>query len=274
MPVLNTPFFKRLRTPRGGVFVAVSCSHVVGLKQPHDLIRGAFRIKRRGNLAQSIDYDQIAFHVTDCGGHAVIAAARALHDEGVENVLITIVKNLRTLEPESFWFVLDNHGWMHSYDDEGRLRPYKDLPMTVAELIDDPFRSLAGELRRHARQASTTAIDLDPGPALAGVRCGDEFDVAAQRAAYVEFRCDRSCHSPVARARHVRRWRTYSRLAGLPSRVHHGALRPRDSLDRGIGFNYAAGCDRPGRSGNDVLVERQRSAGAGALDDRGDIGVA
>ena len=26
--------------------------------------------------------------------------ARALHDEGVENVLVTVVKNLRTLEPE------------------------------------------------------------------------------------------------------------------------------------------------------------------------------
>ena len=26
--------------------------------------------------------------------------ARALHDEGIENVLVTVVKNLRTLEPE------------------------------------------------------------------------------------------------------------------------------------------------------------------------------
>jgi hypothetical protein len=74
--------------------------------------------------------------------------ARALHDEGVEDVLVTVVKNLRTLEPDSFWFVLDNHSWMHPYNDEGRLGPYKDLPKTVAELNDDPFRSLAGELRR------------------------------------------------------------------------------------------------------------------------------
>src|SRR5262245_27212725 len=73
---------------------------------------------------------------------------RALHDEGVENILVTVVKNLRTLEPDSFWFVLNNHSWMHPYDDEGRLRPYKDLPKTVAKLKDDPFRSLAGELRR------------------------------------------------------------------------------------------------------------------------------
>ncbi len=82
--------------------------------------------------------------------------ARALHDEGVENVLVTVVKNLRTLEPDSFWFVLDNHSWMHPYDDEGRLRPYKDLPKSVAKLNDDPFRSLAGELRRAGGFAKDT----------------------------------------------------------------------------------------------------------------------
>ena len=82
--------------------------------------------------------------------------ARALHDEGVEDVLVTVVENLRTLEPDSFWFVLDNRSWMHPYDDKGRLRPYKDLPKTVADLIDDPFRSLAGELRRAGGFAKDT----------------------------------------------------------------------------------------------------------------------
>ena len=35
--------------------------------------------------------------------------ARARHDEGVKEVLVTIVANLRRLEPDAFWFVLDNH---------------------------------------------------------------------------------------------------------------------------------------------------------------------
>ena len=82
--------------------------------------------------------------------------ARALHDEGVEEILVTVVENLRTLEPESFWFVLDNHSWMHPYDDKGRRRHYKDLPKTVAGLIDDPFRSLAGALRRAGGFAKDT----------------------------------------------------------------------------------------------------------------------
>jgi hypothetical protein len=37
---------------------------------------------------------------------------------------------------------------MHPFDDEGRRRGYRDIPKTVTELVDDPFRSLAGELRR------------------------------------------------------------------------------------------------------------------------------
>jgi hypothetical protein len=82
--------------------------------------------------------------------------ARALHDDGVKDVLVTVVKNLSKLEPDSFWFVLDNESWMHPYDDEGRLRPYKDIPKTMEKLRDDPFRSLAGELRRAGGFAKDT----------------------------------------------------------------------------------------------------------------------
>ncbi len=74
--------------------------------------------------------------------------ARALHDEGVEHVLVTVIADLRKLEKDAFWIVLDNRGWMHPFDDQGRRRDYAAIPKTIAELADDPFRSLAGELRR------------------------------------------------------------------------------------------------------------------------------
>ncbi|HKX10401.1 MAG TPA: ParB-like protein [Stellaceae bacterium] len=73
--------------------------------------------------------------------------ARALHEEGVEAVLVTVVANLRRLERDAFWFVLENRNWMHAFDDQGRRRGYEDIPKSVDGLIDDPFRSLAGELR-------------------------------------------------------------------------------------------------------------------------------
>ena len=82
--------------------------------------------------------------------------ALALHKEGVKNVLCTVVAKLDSLDPDSFWFVLDNHNWMHPFDDQGRRRAYGDIPRSVEGLIDDPFRSLAGELRRAGGFAKDT----------------------------------------------------------------------------------------------------------------------
>jgi len=82
--------------------------------------------------------------------------SRALHDEGVEKVLVTVVKNLSKLDPDSFWFVMDNQNWLHPFDDKGRRRDQRDLPKSVREMVDDPFRSLAGELRRAGGFAKDT----------------------------------------------------------------------------------------------------------------------
>jgi hypothetical protein len=73
--------------------------------------------------------------------------ARALHDEGVEEVLTSPLADLHTLEKDEFWTFLDNRGWMHPFDADGVRQPRTKLPKTVADLEDDPYRSLAGELR-------------------------------------------------------------------------------------------------------------------------------
>jgi hypothetical protein len=82
--------------------------------------------------------------------------ALALHQEGVENVLVTVVSNLHNLDPDSFWFVLDNRNLMHPFDENGRRRGHSDIPKSVRGLVDDPFRSLAGELRRAGGFAKET----------------------------------------------------------------------------------------------------------------------
>ncbi len=81
---------------------------------------------------------------------------RALHEEGVKDVAVTVVAKLNKLEREAFWVVLDNRGWMHPFDREGRRRGYEDLPKSIADVEDDPFRSLAGELRRAGGFAKDT----------------------------------------------------------------------------------------------------------------------
>jgi hypothetical protein len=45
---------------------------------------------------------------------------------------------------------------MHPFDHQGRRCGYDDLPKSIADLQDDPFRSLAGELRRVGGYAKDT----------------------------------------------------------------------------------------------------------------------
>jgi len=84
--------------------------------------------------------------------------ALALYKEGVKDVLVAVVSNLSMLEADAFWFVLDSRNWMHPFNDEGRRCSYTDIPKSVNKLKDDPFRSLAGELRRAGGFAKDTTV--------------------------------------------------------------------------------------------------------------------
>src|SRR5258706_943674 len=74
--------------------------------------------------------------------------ARALHDEGVEDIIVSVIADLTMVDRDAFWGVLDSHKWAYPYDAKGQRQPFRDIPKTVGDLKDDPFRSLAGELRR------------------------------------------------------------------------------------------------------------------------------
>lgn len=82
--------------------------------------------------------------------------ARALHEEGEAEVLVSVVADLTMVDRKAFWTVLDNHRWVYPYDAKGERRDYGDLPKDVTGLKDDPFRSLAGELRRAGGFAKDT----------------------------------------------------------------------------------------------------------------------
>ena len=73
--------------------------------------------------------------------------ARALHEGGLSSVFVTVIADLSRLPEDHFWNMMDFHKWTHPYDSKGRRRPYSDLPRTVKAMEDDPYRSLAGELR-------------------------------------------------------------------------------------------------------------------------------
>ena len=67
-----------------------------------------------------------------------------------------MVADLRRLPRDAFWIYLDNRGWLHPFDEQGRRRSYDDLPKRIENLEDDPFRSLAGELRQNGGFAKDT----------------------------------------------------------------------------------------------------------------------
>jgi hypothetical protein len=82
--------------------------------------------------------------------------ALALHKEGIRDVLVTIISHLDTLDTDAFWTVLDHRSWTHPYDVRGRRRTFGDIPKSLRELEDDPYRSLAGEIRRAGGFAKDT----------------------------------------------------------------------------------------------------------------------
>jgi hypothetical protein len=82
--------------------------------------------------------------------------ALALHDEGVKQVAVTVIADLSQLDGDAFWVFMDNRSWMHPFDTKGKRHHYKDIPKSVTDLVDDPFRSLAGELRRAGGFAKDT----------------------------------------------------------------------------------------------------------------------
>jgi hypothetical protein len=82
--------------------------------------------------------------------------ARALHEEGIKDILVTVIGDLRMVEQDAFWGVMDNKRWVYPYDVKGERRRFKDIPKSIKDLKDDPYRSLAGELRRAGGFAKDT----------------------------------------------------------------------------------------------------------------------
>jgi hypothetical protein len=74
--------------------------------------------------------------------------ALAMKMEGVEKVLVSVLAHLDHLPKERFLAFMDSRNWLHPYDEDGKRRDFGDIPKHIDHLVDDPYRSLAGEVRR------------------------------------------------------------------------------------------------------------------------------
>jgi hypothetical protein len=81
----------------------------------------------------------------------------ALHKEGIGELFVSVIADLSALTREEFWTRLESQKWAHPFDEGGRLRSYQDMPATVDDLQDDPFRSLSGAVKRAGGYAKDKA---------------------------------------------------------------------------------------------------------------------
>jgi len=71
-------------------------------------------------------------------------------------VLVSVVADLAHLPKRRFMAFLDAHNWLHPYDADGHRQEWKKLPSRIDGLADDPYRSLAGEVRRAGGYAKSS----------------------------------------------------------------------------------------------------------------------
>ena len=72
----------------------------------------------------------------------------ALQEEGVKTVWLMELKDLSWLKPRQFWGAMEFWQWVHPYGADGKRRNFDALPFRLQDMGDDPYRSLAGEVRR------------------------------------------------------------------------------------------------------------------------------
>lgn len=71
----------------------------------------------------------------------------ALLEEGVSSVPVMVLRDFSWLAPKEFWRAMEFYHWAHPYDADNRRRGHTAFPRSLAELQNDPYRSLAARLQ-------------------------------------------------------------------------------------------------------------------------------
>jgi hypothetical protein len=72
----------------------------------------------------------------------------ALYKEGVQRTFGVIIEDLSHLAENDFWQVMSHCQWVYPKDEKGQSIGYHELPKDLAGLKDNPYRSLAGFVRK------------------------------------------------------------------------------------------------------------------------------
>ncbi len=75
--------------------------------------------------------------------HLALAAEQADLDTG----FFLLEEDFSKLAIADFWPRMQAANWVHPMDQNGKLRPFQDIPDQLSQLVDDPYRSLAAYVR-------------------------------------------------------------------------------------------------------------------------------
>jgi len=114
------------------------------------------------------------FYVTD---HHHLA--RALYQVGASTTYCTIVDNLSDAKVDDFWKHLKENNEVYLEDQNGNPIKPDDLPTSVKDLRNDPFRSLAGAVRESCVFEKNHHDSVDGGSL-----CVDRTDLSLARDPY------------------------------------------------------------------------------------------
>lgn len=81
----------------------------------------------------------------------------ALTQEAVKQAWVMQLADFSGAELPMFWRLMEFHQWAHPYDERGRRCDWARMPGQLADLRDDPYRSLAGAVRKAGGYAKDTA---------------------------------------------------------------------------------------------------------------------
>lgn len=82
---------------------------------------------------------------------------QALWQEGVKTVWVMPLADFSAAEPGLFWRLMEFRQWAHPYDEKGLRHDLAAIPKRLSQLKDDPYRSLAGEVRKAGGYAKDAA---------------------------------------------------------------------------------------------------------------------
>lgn len=114
--------------------------------------------KARGKLLQSHWFPA----VRGPGGYSYIVdhhhLGQALVQEEVKKVWVMQLADFSAAQDAGmFWRLMEFHHWAHPYDEKGRRHDFAAIPTRLSQLKDDPYRSLAGEVRKAGGYAKDSA---------------------------------------------------------------------------------------------------------------------